>query len=114
MSAPMKTRRIKNKVQIIIEGKRRSLFMVPKEKAESVESLLQEYRMEDFIPSAQVLRDLHVEYGKSGSVLRGFRVRDGLSQLELAQKLSCPQPWISAWESGTRPLGKKMAQKLSK
>jgi DNA-binding XRE family transcriptional regulator len=114
MSAPMKTYRTKNKVQIIIEGKKRSLFLVSEEKAQSVESLLSDYRMEDFIPAEQVLRDVHMEYGKTGSVLRGFRIRDELSQAELADKLGCPQPWISGWENGTRSLGKKMAQKLAK
>lgn len=64
--------------------------------------------MDDFIPATQELRDVHIEYGKIGSVLRGFRIRDKLSQAELADKLDCPQPWISAWESGTRYLDKKM------
>ncbi len=113
MSAPMKTRRTKS-VQITVEGKRRSLFLVPQEKADSIESLLEEYRMDDFIPSSTVLRDVHLEYGKSGSVLRGFRTRDGLTQTELAQKLNCPQSWVSAWENGSRSLGKKIAQKLAK
>jgi DNA-binding XRE family transcriptional regulator len=109
----MKTRRTKS-VQITVEGKRRSLFLVPQEKAESIESLLEEYRLDDFIPANIVLRDVHVQYGKSGSVIRGFRIRDGLSQVELADKLGCPQSWISAWENGKRSLGKKMAQKLAK
>ncbi len=109
MSAHMKTRRTRS-VQITIEGKRRSLFLVPLEKAEGIESLLEEYRMNDFIPAAQVLRDVHAEYGKTGSVLRGFRIRDGLSQTELASMLACHQPWISGWENGSRSLGKKMAQ----
>ena len=113
MSAPMKTYRTKT-VQITIEGKRHSLFLVPKDKAESIESLLEDYRVDDFVPAENVLNDIHIEYGKSGSVLRGFRMRDGLSQTELAKELDCPQSWISAWESGTRALGKKTAQKLAK
>lgn len=112
MSVPMKTRHIKS-VRVTIEGKKRSLFLVPPEKAAGLESLLEEYRMDDFIPATSVLRDVHVEYGKSGSVLRGFRIRDGLSQVELADKLGCPQSWVSGWESGKRSLGKKIAQKLA-
>jgi DNA-binding XRE family transcriptional regulator len=113
MSAPMKTRRTKA-VQITVDsGKKKSLYLVPQDKAESIKHLLEEYRYDDFIPAETVLRDVHVEYGKSGSVLRGLRVRDGLSQADLAKELGCPQPWISAWENGSRSLGKKMAQKLA-
>lgn len=101
-------------VQITIDGKKRSLFLVPRDKAESIELLLKDYRIEDFIPAKNVLKDIHIEYGKTGSVLRGFRLRDGFSQTELAKELNCPQSWISAWESGTRALGKKAAQKLAK
>jgi ribosome-binding protein aMBF1 (putative translation factor) len=113
MSARVKKRPTKS-VQIVIEGSKRSLFLVPVEKAKSIASLLEEYRMTDFIPSVHVLRDVQVEYGKTGSVLRGFRIRDGLSQNELAAKLKCPQSWISSWENGSRSLGKKTAQKLAK
>lgn len=113
MSVHTKTRRTKS-VQITVEGKNRSLFLVPQEKAESIESLLEEYRLDDFIPANNVLRDVHAEYGKSGSILRGFRIRDDLSQVELADRLGCPQSWVSAWEGGKRSLGKKMAQKLAK
>jgi DNA-binding XRE family transcriptional regulator len=113
MSAPMKTRPIKV-VRITVEGKRPAIYLVPPGKAESIESLLAEYRMDDFVPAGMVLRDVHVEYGKAGSVLRGFRLRDGLTQTELAKRIGCPQSWVSAWESGSRALGKKIAQKLAK
>ena len=114
MSAPMKTRRTKV-VQITVDsGKRRSLYLVPQDKAESIEHLLDEYKYDDFIPAETVLRDIHVQYGKSGSVLRGLRVTEGLTQADLAKVLGCPQPWISAWENGSRSLGKKIARKLAK
>jgi DNA-binding transcriptional regulator YiaG len=113
MSAPMKTHRT-DTIQIIVEGKKRSLFLVPKDKAASVESLLEEYRQDDFIPADEVFKELYAKHGKPGVTLRGFRTRDGLSQSDLSKKLNCPQPWISAWETGSRPLGKKMAQKLAK
>jgi transcriptional regulator with XRE-family HTH domain len=57
--------------------------------------------------------ELYSKYGRSGTAIRGFRIRENLSQNELAKKIECPQSWISGWESGKRSLGKKMAQKLA-
>jgi DNA-binding XRE family transcriptional regulator len=115
MSAPMKTPRTKAAIEVVFTvGKKRTLYLVPKEKAEGLESLLDDYRMDDFIPADQVFADLYAKNGRAGTAVRGFRVRDGLNQNALAKKLGCPQSWISGWESGGRSLGKKMAKKLAK
>ena len=115
MSAPMKTHRTNAAIEVIFTvGKKRTLYLVPKEKAEGLETLLNDYRMDDFIPADQVFADLYAKYGRTGTAVRGFRIRDGLNQNALAKKLGCPQSWISGWEGGTRALGKKMAQKLAK
>ncbi len=113
MSAPMKMPRI-NQVKIIIEGKRPELFLVSKEKAQSVRTLLDADRFDDFIPADDVLSEIYAKTGKTGTVLRGLRVREGLTQEEFAKKIDCPQSWISGWETGKRSLGKKMAQKIAK
>jgi DNA-binding transcriptional regulator YiaG len=109
----MKAPRTKGIVKVTIEGKKRSLYLVPKDKAEDIERLLDEYRADDFVPAEEVLKGLHDKYGVAGSRLRGYRVRDGLSQGQLAAKLKCPQSWIAGWECGTRSLGKKWAAKLA-
>ncbi len=111
----MKTLPTETAIEVIFSiGKKRTLYLVPKEKAKGLESLLHEYRMDDFIPANTVFSDLYAQYGRIGTAIRGFRLRDELSQTELAKKLNCPQSWVSGWESGNRSLGKKMAQKLSK
>lgn len=111
----MKTPRIETAIEIVFTvGRRHTLYLVPKEKAKGLESLLDDYRMDDFIPADEVFADLYSKYGRTGTAVRGFRVRDGLSQVELAKSLGCPQSWVSGWESGKRPLGKKMAHKLAK
>lgn len=114
MSAPMKTHHTKATTEVVFtSGKKRTLYLVPKEKAAGLQSLLNDYRMDDFVPAAEVFADLYSKYGRAGTAVRGFRVREDLSQNELAKKLGCPQSWISGWESGKRPLGKKMARKLA-
>lgn len=45
--------------------------------------------------------------------LRGFRVREGLTQLELAQLLGIRQSQISEMERGKRSIGKNFAKKLA-
>ncbi len=109
----MKTHRT-NQVKIIIEGKKPELFLVTPEKAKSIRTLLDADRLDDFVPADEVLSELYAKTGKAGTVLRGLRVREGLTQEQFAEKIDCPQSWVSGWETGKRALGKKMAQKIAK
>lgn len=45
--------------------------------------------------------------------LRGFRIREGLTQLELAKRLGIRQSQISEMERGKRSIGKAFANKLA-
>jgi ribosome-binding protein aMBF1 (putative translation factor) len=47
-------------------------------------------------------------------MLRGARTKEGLSQVQLAQKLGIDQADLSKMENGKRPIGKKMAKKFAK
>jgi len=60
------------------------------------------------IPLEKAFPALH-----AGVTLRGYRQRDGLSQVELAEKLGVRQSNISEIESGKRPIGKRLACKLA-
>jgi Predicted transcriptional regulators len=48
-----------------------------------------------------------------GMTLRGFRVRDDMTQEELAERLGVKQARVSALESGTRPISLAMAKRLA-
>lgn len=48
-----------------------------------------------------------------GTILRGARLKEELSQKELAEKTGIPQRHISEMETGKRPIGKKRAEKLA-
>ncbi len=104
------------KVKIVIEGKKKRFFVVPKKKAEGLVELIKEfeYGSRDSVSPKEVFYDLHEKYGKGGTVLQGFRYRDELTQKELAKKIKIKQGDISAMENGKRPIGKKMAERLSK
>jgi len=47
-----------------------------------------------------------------GMVLAGFRLKEGLTQTELASRLSISQNRVSDMENGKRPITKAMAAKL--
>jgi ribosome-binding protein aMBF1 (putative translation factor) len=118
MSAHMKARRT-NGVEVKIGTKNPKLFVVPKDKAESLAHLLEEYETS---PSAdmetvsvdEVFRELNEKYTRPGSVLRGARLKEELSQVELANKLGISQADLSKMEHGTRGIGKAMAKRLAK
>ncbi len=113
MSEPMKTRPIENSVKIMFEGKRKRLFLVPKDKAENVAALLREYETEETVPADEVFKELHARYGKVGTIIRGYRVRDELSQVELAKKISIRQAELSQIENGKRTVGKTLAKRFA-
>ena len=60
------------------------------------------------------VQDLIDAYTLPGASLRGARRKEGISQTALAAKLKIPPSNISEMESGKRPIGKKMARRLSK
>ena len=48
-----------------------------------------------------------------GACLRGGRVKEGLTQAQLAERIGVPQRHISEMEHGKRPIGKQNARKLA-
>ena len=49
-----------------------------------------------------------------GAVLKGSRIKEGLTQKELAKKLGVLPHHISEMERAKRPIGKKIAHRLAK
>jgi len=48
-----------------------------------------------------------------GTYLAGFRHREGITQVELAERSGIPRRHISEMENGRRPIGKLNAKKLA-
>jgi DNA-binding XRE family transcriptional regulator len=48
-----------------------------------------------------------------GKILKGLRVREGLTQLQLAEKTGLKHHHISEMEHGKRVIGKEMAKRLA-
>ncbi len=48
-----------------------------------------------------------------GAYLAGFRHREGMTQVELAERSGIPRRHISEMENGKRPIGKQSARKLA-
>ncbi|MFZ1986095.1 MAG: helix-turn-helix transcriptional regulator [Desulfatitalea sp.] len=48
-----------------------------------------------------------------GKILRGLRVREGLTQAQLSEKTGLNTRHISEMEHGKRPIGKAMAKRLA-
>lgn len=113
MSVAAKTRY----TEITFGKKHPQVFLVPTRKAKSLLSLIEEYRVnsdDELVDAENVFKNLNEKYTRAGALLQGFRLRDELTQLELAKKLATSQPAIAAMESGDRPIGKTIAKKLAK
>ncbi|MFX7506925.1 helix-turn-helix transcriptional regulator, partial [Acinetobacter baumannii] len=54
------------------------------------------------------------QYTKAGLLLKGVRVREGMSQKAFAQMLEIPQSNLSAMETGRRAIGKIIAKRIEK
>ena len=63
---------------------------------------------DESIPLEEVFPGLH-----QGSAIRGLRLREGLTQEQLAHLLGVKRPNLSEMENGKRPIGKNMAKRLA-
>ena len=73
---------------------------------------------DDFLSDSDHKKLLQEITGKErlapGDRLKAYRMREDLTQVELAKKCEIPQANISAMESGKRPIGLQSAKKLAK
>jgi DNA-binding XRE family transcriptional regulator len=63
---------------------------------------------DESLPLAEVFPDLH-----PGSAIRGLRLREGLTQKQLAEVLGIKRNNLSEMENGKRPIGKNLAKRLA-
>ncbi len=67
---------------------------------------------DDTVPWREALGDRIADGGEPATMLRGARVREGITQKQLAEALGIKQSHISEMENGKRPIGKEMARRL--
>jgi DNA-binding XRE family transcriptional regulator len=61
-----------------------------------------------------VFAEINKKYTKPGALLRGIRVRENLTQSEMAKCIQVTQSDISQMENGVRKIGRKIAQRVQK
>ena len=54
------------------------------------------------------------KYTRAGALLKGLRLREGLSQTAFAKKINVTQANLSAMETGKRSIGKIIAKRIQK
>ena len=105
-------------ITIIASRSRPRHFEVPADKARGLIKLIEEYERPqeevETVPASVVFKDLEKKYTLAGAALKGARLREGLTQMELAQKINVTQGDLSKMESGKRPIGKTIAKRLAK
>lgn len=108
-----------DRVQITFsDGKCPRTYIVSEMEAELIAAILRKHRREpepeEPVSVNEAFSDLYKKYGKGGAALKGFRLREELTQKQLAAELGIEQSHVSAMESGDRSIGKKTAEKLAK
>lgn len=109
MSAHMRKRPIEHRSDVICIRHAGVMYRFPKKVAEK-------YRVDDdmHVSADNVFANLNKKYTKPGALLHGIRVRENLTQIEMAKQLKVTQSDISQMENGTRVIGRKMAQRIEK
>src|SRR4051812_10140999 len=113
MSGATKVRLIKIEVT---EGKKSKLYLVPRDTANAVETLLHQFDQGDegSISATELFPDLADPKKTPGIALRGVRLRLDLTQKEMSEKIGVTQGDLSKMEKGERPIGKKLAMRIGK
>ena len=106
----------KHHTEIRIGTRKPRFYAVTREISNSVEKLLKQYLVsnEKRVSPDEVFKEINQKFSKVGNIVTGFRLRDGLTQVQLAKKIKTSQPTIAAIENGSRTVGKTLASKLAK
>ena len=114
MSAHTKMHPIKANLQhqailhIIYDGHRYNIPMKIAKKYEDKSKIAGKISSED------IFADIEKKYTKAGTLLKGTRHRENLTQVAFAKKIKVTQTDLSKMESGKRPIGKIIAKRIEK
>lgn len=104
MSEPMKKRPIKTLSLRDASGR---LYQLPLQVAEKYRQASDSMHASDFFAPYERA------YTKPGLILKGIRLREGMTQATFAQSIAVSQPNLSKMESGQRPIGKGIAKRIA-
>ena len=108
MSEHMRKRHTNIVEKIVIIYYRGDLYQFPKQ-------IVEKYRVKkDSINADELFSDINKKYTKAGALLHGLRVRENLTQSQLAEKIKVTQSDISQMENGTRNIGRMIAKRIEK
>ena len=115
MLALMKTRHTEQDAEILLQLPPQAVAEVSQAIEKTLKSLGHAVSMrrlndrgEELYTFAEVFPEAH-----PGLILRGFRGRDAMTQIELADKLGIAQTRVSEMENGKRRISVKMAKQLA-
>lgn len=83
-----------------------------KEIQDEFKEILQTDELEN-IPAEEVFHSLTQKYSKAGALLKGLRIREGLSQTQFAKIIATTQANLSSMENGKRLIGKNKAKLIA-
>jgi DNA-binding XRE family transcriptional regulator len=116
MSVHAKKRRINEDVEVMVKtgSKKKEFKLKNSDGLVRLVSYIRNALPADAVTAEEAFKHLNDEYTKPGALLQGYRLKAELTQEELAQKLGSEvqQAHISAMESGSRSISKKMAIRL--
>ena len=99
----------------VTEGKSRRLYVVTKDTARVVSNYLESVSgSEDNVRADELFPNLADPLKTPGIALRGIRLRLGLTQKEMADKIGVTQGDLSKMEKGLRSIGRKLAVRIGK
>jgi DNA-binding XRE family transcriptional regulator len=107
MSAHMKTHPIEGHEKILCMQSEGILYQFPIEVAEK-------YRVtEGSVSVDAVFAKVNKKYTRPGALLKGLRIRENLTQVQMAEKIEVTQSDISQMEKGTRRIGRVIAKRIA-
>lgn len=61
-----------------------------------------------------IFAHINEKYTRPGALLRGIRIREDLTQTQMAKRIKVTQSDISQMENGTRGIGREIAKRIEK
>ncbi|HLB41380.1 MAG TPA: helix-turn-helix transcriptional regulator [Gammaproteobacteria bacterium] len=94
---------------------RHTIYAIPKNIADKyVVDEDKKKRKKPLVSIKTIFEKLEKKYTRAGVLLKGLRLREGLSQVAFAKKINITQANLSNMENGRRSIGKVVAKRIEK